>query len=121
MGGRVVRGGRQFAGELSDMPFDGCYTLIQALRKTQSLSEMSLAAAKLICMVNCMVNPSYIVLGGERLTGCEDEQRAIQHEMDTLIPKRVQPQIAFAPAFEEDYLQGLRSLATDRILPLLLA
>ena len=55
------------------------------------------------------------------MTGCEDEQRAIQQEMDTLIPKRVQPQIAFAPAFEEDYLQGLRSLATDRILPLLLA
>ena len=61
------------------------------------------------------------MLGGERLTGCEDERRAIQQEMDTLIPKRVQPQIAFAPAFEEDYLQGLRSLATDRILPLLLA
>ena len=121
VGGKVVRGGQQFAGELSDMPFDGRYTLIQALRKTQTLSEMSLAAAKLVCMINCMVNPSYIVLGGERVTGCDVDRRAIELVMDTMIPNRVQPEMACAPAFEEDYLQGLRSLATDRILPLLLA
>ena len=121
VGGRVVRGGFQFAGELSDMPFDGMRTLIQVLQNTQSLEELSLLVARLICWINCMINPSYIILGGERLADNETQRRVIREKIDNLIPQRVQPHISFVQAYEEDYLQGLRALATDRILPLLLA
>ena len=56
------------------------------------------------------------------MTGCEDERRAIQQEMDTLIPKRVQNlRLPLHRHLKRITCKDCDLLATDRILPLLLA
>lgn len=117
--GRLVRGARQFAGELSDWPFDGDATLLSALQGAKTPQQLAKVAARLICMINCVNNPARIVLGGERLAPPFD-LNDVQIEMDRLIPQRVQPALALADACEADYLAGLKALAIDRMVPMLL-
>ena len=95
--GQVLQGASQFAGEVSNLPFEG-------LDKLPVAEEM----AKVIVSLTTIINPATIALSGPKIT------EALLPELTTLclrhIPAQHMPQLTYRPSMRQDYLQGIAEL-----------
>ena len=95
--GQVLQGASQFAGEVSNLPFEG-------LDKLPVAEEM----AKVIVSLTAIINPATIALSGPKIT------EVLLSELTTLclrhIPAQHMPQLTYRPSMRQDYLQGIAEL-----------
>lgn len=106
--GKVVRGATRFAGEVGFLPLT-TGNMLDALLK--SPAEAADAVARAVACLNCVTNPSLVVIGGERLTDGSVDLDAVRALARTYIPPGHVPEIAPGNNERNDYLTGLSQLA----------
>lgn len=97
LGGTLVKGKSNFAGEVSFIPF-GC--------ASGSVEE---TAARLCCAVTAVVNPGAVVLSGSAVR--EDMLDRIRELCLARIPERHLPELSIRPEYGEDCLDGMAAMA----------
>lgn len=97
IGGQVLTGANNFAGEVSRLPFHSAQamTLVEEMAKTVA----SLAA---------LINPITVALSGTRLK--ESHLPDILRMCRQFIPEQHLPALVYRPSIREDYLQGIAEL-----------
>lgn len=95
--GQVLQGASQFAGEVSNLPFEHLNTLPVA-------EEM----AKVIVSLTAIINPVTIALSGPKIS------EALIPQLTALcqqyIPAQHMPELTYRPSMRKDYLQGITEL-----------
>jgi predicted NBD/HSP70 family sugar kinase len=109
--GRLVRGFSNFAGELGYIPIKQGKTLDDILDSNPKDDIYADAIAHAITAVSCVINPEYIVIGGEsfRFVTIDNITEYCYH----YLPETVRPEII--PAFDSrmDYINGVLYLTTE--------
>ncbi|MBC8569449.1 ROK family protein [Zongyangia hominis] len=117
--GKVVRGDKNFAGELGFLPMGGGKTLDAAIAGAAGDGERAGHIAQAVAAVNCVANPALIVIGGDLFHRYDVDFSQILQKTKELIPARMLPDIVYSDACREDYLSGLSYLTSRMLLPLL--
>ncbi|MBU9836563.1 ROK family protein [Rahnella sp. L72c] len=95
--GQVLQGASQFAGEVSNLPFEHMNTLPVA-------EEM----AKVIVSLTAIINPATIALSGPKIS------TALMPQLAELcwqyIPVQHMPELIYRPSMRQDYLRGITEL-----------
>ena len=118
-GGKIVRGDKGFGGELGYLPMGGGMTLDQAVASVEHSDDKAKYIAQAIAAVNCVVNPSLVVVSGNILKDCRIQLDQIRQHAQQQIPQRMLPDILYPDSFRNDYLTGLSYLTIQMLLPLL--
>lgn len=120
VGGKVLHGARQFAGELGFMPLEEGRTLDQVMQSQQHFEEYIDTVSRTLAIINYVTNPALIVLGGERFAGdTEKSQQVEQYLKQNYLEQDFCPSVVTANCYEEDFLLGLEELTRNHILSLL--
>lgn len=114
--GKVVHGAKRFAGELGFLPIASEKTLDDILRDGNPF-EAADATARAIACLNCVTNPSLIILGGERLDNGSIDVAAVRDRVRAYVPDIQIPEIIECTDYQEDYLSGLSFLTAHMALP----
>lgn len=117
--GRVVRGDKNFAGELSFLPVGNGKMLDSAIAGAQSGRERAGYIAQAIAAVNCVANPFLTVIGGDLFHCYDIPFDEIISQAKQLIPGGMLPEIIYSERFRDDYLSGLGYLTSRMLLPML--
>ena len=107
--GKLLKGNRHFAGEVSWLPLE----IEWGADLADSMPDFSSAASKVILSMTAVLDPDSIVLFGEFLN--DDYLLAIKEEVKRNLPERIYPEISLANDFNLDSERGL----TKRILEIL--
>ena len=97
----------------------GGMTLDQAIASVESSDDKAKYIAQAIAAVNCVVNPSLVVVSGNILKDCRIQLDQIRQHAQQQIPQRMLPDILYPDSFRNDYLTGLSYLTIQMLLPLL--
>ena len=101
--GRVLRGERDFAGEISFLPLG---TSPEKQGKMQKNSRKFLEhLGKTILSVDCLINPGYIVINGNWFTA--EFQEELLEKVEKSSPEGQSPIIRFDPHMDDSYRKGL--------------
>ncbi|CAM3655950.1 ROK family protein [Rahnella victoriana] len=95
--GQVLHGASQFAGEVSNLPY-------QDMDKLPVAEEM----AKVVISLAAIINPATIALSGPKISEAlipELTALCLQH-----IPAQHMPALIYRPSMRQDYLQGITEL-----------
>ncbi|MBU9824710.1 MULTISPECIES: ROK family protein [Rahnella] len=95
--GQVLQGASQFAGEVSNLPFEHMNTLPVA-------EEM----AKVIVSLTAIINPATIALSGPKISAALMPQLA--ELCRQYIPVQHMPELIYRPSMRQDYLRGITEL-----------
>ncbi|WP_037032899.1 ROK family protein [Rahnella sp. WP5] len=95
--GQVLQGASQFAGEVSNLPFEHLNTLPVA-------EEM----AKVIVSLTAIINPVTIALSGPKISEALIPQLTVLCQQ--YIPAQHMPELTYRPSMRKDYLQGITEL-----------
>ncbi|MBU9811000.1 ROK family protein [Rahnella sp. SL6] len=95
--GQVLQGASQFAGEVSNLPFEHMNTLPVA-------EEM----AKVIVSLTAIINPATIALSGPKISTALMPQLA--ELCRQYIPVQHMPELIYRPSMRQDYLRGITEL-----------
>ncbi|WP_454843814.1 ROK family protein [Rahnella aceris] len=95
--GQVLQGASQFAGEVSNLPFEHLNTLPVA-------EEM----AKVIVSLTAIINPVTIALSGPKISEALIPQ--LTAFCQQYIPAQHMPELTYRPSMRKDYLQGITEL-----------
>lgn len=109
--GKLVRGFSNFAGELSFIRFSEGKTLDNVLNSNPSDEIYSEAIAQVITAVSCIINPEYIVIGGENFRFKTID--SITEYVSLHLPETVRPEILPAEDSKGDYINGILYLTTE--------
>lgn len=111
--GRVVRGARNFAGELGLIPMNDGRSLSEGLAEASDEGTYSDLMVRIICWICGILNPQYIVLGGPDLrTDC---LKLISDECSDMLPQRMSAKILYSADMWKDYHDGMAYLTASRI------
>ncbi|WP_040197398.1 ROK family transcriptional regulator [Candidatus Soleaferrea massiliensis] len=114
--GRIVKGANQFAGELGFLPI-APNKMIADLLVTSDRTEMEHIIARTIAVLCCVVNPSFVVIGGRKYRAMQINPDDVRSIADQYIFEKVMPLIISSDNEREDYLSGLYHLTREYILP----
>jgi len=98
--GQILHGASQFAGEVSNLPFND-------MDKLPVADEM----AKVIVSLAAIINPVTVALSGPKISEALLPQlleRCHQH-----IPAQHMPRLVYRPSMRQDYLQGITELTLN--------
>ena len=98
--GQVLRGASQFAGEVSNLPFE-------KMDKLPVADEM----AKVITALAAIINPVTIALSGPKINEALIPQ--LLQRCHLYIPAQHMPTLTYRPSMREDYLQGIAELTLN--------
>lgn len=113
VGGRVVRGARNFAGELGLIPMNDGRSLSEGLAEASEEGAYSNLMVRIICWICGILNPQYIVLGGPDLR--MDCLKMISDGCSNMLPKRMSAKILYSADMWKDYHGGMAYLTASRI------
>lgn len=112
-GGLVAKGTSGFAGEIGFIPIHpGNNPTICNKMRNITRGELVEDFARIVAILACVVNPQYIILGGNSMD--EDICKDIYNLCCTYIPKERVPECIFANDVVEDYYNGLLAIGMER-------
>lgn len=111
--GELVRGSRNFAGELGFLPMDDGRHLNYILSNNPDDGAYVDIVSRVIATVNCIINPDFVVIGGEIFRF--DLQEKIVQKCNQYIANNIIPDIYFSNDSRKDYLTGLTHVSLVRM------
>lgn len=111
--GKLVRGFSHFAGELGFMKLGSGKTLDNIVSGTPTITEYAEAIATTISTINCIVNPEYIVIGGESFKF--DNLDIINEYCSRYIDENIRPEIIPGYDSRMDYISGIMHITTEEM------
>jgi hypothetical protein len=115
IGGKIYRGAASYAGELGFMPVGGGRVLDDAMLAAERDEDYVAAVATALRVVNCVVNPALIAVGGRRFR--QDLGGAIAASFGAAVEARIRPRLVFVEDSRPFYMGGLARLAAELIFP----
>ena len=113
VGGRIVRGFRNFAGELGLIPMEDGRILDEWLMSALDDKDYTDLMIRIISWICGILNPQYVVLGGPDLrTDCIGP---ISDGFSALLPKHMTAEILYSADMWHDYHDGMASLTAGKI------
>ena len=113
VGGRIVRGFRNFAGELGLIPMEDGRILDEWLISALDDKDYTDLMIRIISWICGILNPQYVVLGGPDLrTDCIGP---ISDGFSALLPKHMTAEILYSADMWHDYHDGMASLTAGKI------
>ena len=113
VGGRIVRGFRNFAGELGLIPMEDGRILDEWLMSALDDKDYTDLMIRIISWICGILNPQYVVLGGPDLrTDCIGP---ISDGFSALLPKHMTAEILYSADMWHDYHGGMASLTAGKI------
>lgn len=112
-GGRVIRGCRNYAGEIGMIPMEDNNLLYESLSKPLDDTAYVSLAVRIICWLCGILNPQYIALGGPAFR--KDCIAPISDTLFSLLPKAMLTEILYAPDMWQDYHDGMAHLTAGKI------
>ena len=113
VGGRIVRGFRNFAGELGLIPMEDGRILDEWLMSALDDKDYTDLMIRIISWICGILNPQYVVLGGPDLrTDCIGP---ISDGFSALLPKHMTAEILYSADMWQDYHDGMASLTAGKI------
>lgn len=114
--GKIVHGAKQFAGEFGFMPILPDKTLGVLLEEYHK-EEFAKTIARLIALINCVSNPSLIVIGGVLIQNDRVSLDEVKSAAASFISDLTLPEIIFSKDYHNDYLSGLSCLTIQEMIP----
>lgn len=115
--GRIVHGVKRFAGEVGFLPIYPDKNVDTALHEVSDPHKYADIIARLIAIINCITNPSIIVIGGNRFESQWVGIEIVKTLVKSYINGYVLPEIIFSNKYKDNYLKGLTHLTVEAILP----
>lgn len=109
--GQLIRGKNNFAGELGFIPINKQGHLGHILNTNPSDETYVDVVAQLIATLNCVINPSFIVIGGDTLR--KNLINQIRDECKKYIANNIMTEINLSKDSKKYYLSGITYLATE--------
>ena len=113
VGGKVVRGFNNFAGELSMATLGRYGEKFELNPGKMSDAEFTEYVIKVTCWICAVLNPQYITLAGDVFR--EKCLPAINDGIKEALPMKMQAELLFSSDDKQDYFEGLAYLAAGRI------
>jgi predicted NBD/HSP70 family sugar kinase len=114
--GKIVHGAKQFAGELGFLPMLPNKNLDAMLQEASNSQEYADTVARLISIVNCITNPSLVVIGGIRFQTDWIHLDSVKSSVQSYISNLMLPEIIFSKTSQDDYLAGLTHLTRQSVI-----
>jgi hypothetical protein len=114
--GKIVHGAKQFAGELGFLPMLPDKNLDTMLLEASDPQQYADTVARLVSIVNCVTNPSLVVISGNRIQTGWVSLDAVRTFAQSYISSLILPEIIFSNSFQDDYLAGLTHLTIQSVL-----
>lgn len=109
--GQLIRGENNFAGELGFMPINNQGHLGHILNNNPSDETYVDVVSQVIAILNCVINPSFIVIGGSTLR--KDLIAQIKETCKKYLANNIMTKIILSEDSNKDYLTGITYLATE--------
>lgn len=113
VGGRIVRGCNNFAGELGLVPTENEELLDLRMTKQMNDTQYAKIVTHVLCWICGIFNPEYIVLEGPALR--KDCVSSIGNLLSSLLPKRMDAEILYSSDVWHDYHNGMAFLTAGKI------
>ncbi|GFP75330.1 ROK family protein [Clostridium fungisolvens] len=111
--GMLIRGFSNYAGEISFLQLGNGDTFASTVTKEHTNDEYANAIAIAIGNLSCIVNPEYVVIGGDAFE--EYNLDLINEYCSRYIPQNVRPKIIHAEDYREDYISGIMHLTIEEM------
>lgn len=111
VGGHVVKGNTNFAGEVSYLPLD--VSQEQLVYELNEDDRLLLLVVKIITSVIAVINPATIMLTGELIN--PDMLEDIYKGCLKIIPKEHMPEIIIRENIQDDYINGLVTITLESL------
>lgn len=111
--GKLIRGFSNFAGELGHLRLASGKSLDNLIDESTKDEEYAEAVALEIAALNCVVNPEYIVIGGD--TFRTNTLGLIHQYCEELIPKHIRPELILGEDSRLDYISGVMQLTIEEM------
>jgi predicted NBD/HSP70 family sugar kinase len=111
--GRLVRGFSNYAGEVGFLKLGNGKKLDDVVDKEHTSDEYAQAIAYAISAINCIVNPEYVVIGGEAFEF--DKVELINEYCSRYIHEKVRPEIITAEDSRMDYISGVMHITIEEM------
>lgn len=112
-GGRVIRGSRNFAGELGLVPQEGGKLLDDCMGEPMDEQRYIDRMVQTVGWVCGVLNPEYIALGGPALR--KECIGPIGDGLSSLLPWPMQAELLYAPDVWGDYHEGMAHLTAEKM------
>jgi Transcriptional regulator/sugar kinase len=103
--GANIRGYSQYAGEISFLQIGNGEAFGEVLNRKHTDEEYANAMAMAIANINCIVNPEYIIIGGEGFEAYN--LKRIEEYCSRYIPENIRPEIISSEVPRRDYITGV--------------
>lgn len=113
VGGRVVRGCHNFAGELSLVPIDDNKLLHECLSEPTDDARFTNIAIRIVGWICGILNPQYVALGGPGMR--KECVGPIGVGLSALLPRHMSAEILYTPDEWHDYYDGLAFLTAGKM------
>jgi predicted NBD/HSP70 family sugar kinase len=111
--GMLVRGFSHYAGEVSFLQLGNGKTLYEVAWRDHTDEEYADAIATAIANINCIINPEYVVIGGE---GFElNNLELIERYCSRYIPENIRPEIIHVEDPLKDYIAGVMYITIEEM------
>lgn len=111
--GRLLRGFRNFVGELGLFPVNESETLDKLLASNLDAEQYTLVVAKLLAGICCILNPHSIAISGEGFR--RDCLPMIRERLKKSLPAEMTAELIFAEDMWGDYAEGMAYLTAEQI------
>lgn len=111
--GKLVKGWRNFAGELGFLPAGDGRNLREKLQAQSGLQQFADAAAALVAQIGCILNPQYVILSGPCFR--KEALEAIQKHLCGMLPANLIPTVLHSEDAWRDYRTGMAYLCAELI------
>lgn len=112
-GGCLLRGFRQFAGELGLVPAGQNALLDDRLSAPAADGLYANVVSQVLCWICAVLNPQYIALGGPAFR--KSCLGLIGDALSASLPGRMLPELLYAQDVWQDYYHGMACLTVDKI------
>ncbi|GFZ31408.1 hypothetical protein CSC2_19340 [Clostridium zeae] len=111
--GMLIRGFSNYAGEISFLQLGNGDTFAATVTKEHTRDEYANAIAIAIGNLSFIVNPEYVVIGGDAFEARNLD--LINEYCSKYIPENVRPKIIHAEDYREDYISGILHLTVEEM------
>lgn len=111
--GMLIRGFSNYAGEISFLQLGNGDTFFDTVKREHTREEYANAIAIAIGNLSCIVNPEYVVIGGDAFE--THNLGLINQYCSEYIPENVRPKIIHAADYREDYISGIMHLTIEEM------
>lgn len=112
-GGKLIRGFRNFAGELGLVPLDGEDTLDDLMARELDEGAYTRCVIQIVSWVCALLNPQYVALGGPSFR--KECLGPIGDGLSALLPTPLFAEILYAPEVLHDYYDGMAYLTAKKM------